>query len=68
MRVALVTESFLPDINGVTNSCLQVLEHLQRRGHRALVVAPGVGPTSFAGAEVLRTGPSADVGVGVGVW
>lgn len=55
MRVALVTESFLPDINGVTNSCLRVLEHLQRRGHRALVVAPGVGPTSYAGAEVLRT-------------
>lgn len=55
MRIALVTESFLPVVNGVTNSCLRILEHLERRGHEALVVAPGTGPTHYAGADVLRT-------------
>jgi phosphatidylinositol alpha 1,6-mannosyltransferase len=40
MRVAIVTESFPPDINGVAHSVVRVAEHLVARGHQPLVVAP----------------------------
>ena len=52
VRVAMVTESFLPSLNGVTTSVCRVAECLRQQGHKALIIAPSPAPTSFAGHPV----------------
>ena len=53
MRVLVVSESFLPQINGVTNSVRRVLEHLAANGHQAELIAP-TGPDSYMGFKITR--------------
>lgn len=54
MRVAIITESFAPTVNGVARSVHHVAEHLSHRGHQVLIVCPGPGPDRHGHAEVVR--------------
>ncbi|HEY6274807.1 MAG TPA: glycosyltransferase family 1 protein [Streptosporangiaceae bacterium] len=59
MRIAYVTESFPPDVNGVAHTALRVAEHLLSRGHHPLVIAPEPAsglrrPDSAFGYPVVR--------------
>lgn len=56
MRVAIVAESFLPHVNGVTNSVLRTIEYLKKHDHEVSVIAPGPGETSFNDTPVIRMG------------
>lgn len=54
MRVAVVSESFLPTVNGVTNSVCRVLDRLKAEGHEAMIVCPTVPgvPSDYLGFPV----------------
>ena len=54
MRICIVTESFLPQVNGVTNSTLRLLEHLKSNCHKALVVAPSGSVDDYLGFPVIH--------------
>jgi phosphatidylinositol alpha 1,6-mannosyltransferase len=55
MKVAIVTESFLPSINGVTNSVLRVIDTLLQEGHELLVIAPTSEGPSYRGVPVIKS-------------
>ena len=62
MRVAIITESFPPDINGVAHCVLRVAELLTSYGHHPLVIAPQ--PPGERGArevEKKKGAPSRDM-------
>ncbi|MCC9068545.1 glycosyltransferase family 4 protein [Arthrobacter cryoconiti] len=57
MKVAIVAESFLPEMNGVTHSLLKILQHLKLRGDQVLVIAPStleLAPDIVEGATIVR--------------
>lgn len=45
LRVAMVTESYPPEINGVAHTVQQLVEGLRRRGHTVQLVRPRQGPS-----------------------
>lgn len=59
-RIAIVTESFLPQINGVSNSVLRILETLKQREIEAIVIAPTRASSHHLGFPIY-TVPSLEV-------
>jgi phosphatidylinositol alpha 1,6-mannosyltransferase len=54
VRIAIVAESFLPQVNGVSNTVRHLTEQLSAAGHSLLVIAPGPGQLLHGGSPVVR--------------
>jgi phosphatidylinositol alpha 1,6-mannosyltransferase len=54
MRVAIVTESFFPQVNGVTNTVRHTVDRLLDTGHEPLIIAPGPGLSRYRTVPVVR--------------
>ena len=55
MRVVISAETFLPRMNGVVNSVIQVARYLRDQGVPVLIIAPDLaGPREFEGIPVER--------------
>jgi len=65
MRIALVTETFYPAIDGTTTTLKAVADRLVDTGHHVMVVAPGPGIGSYRGCPVVRVRPLEPVGAQV---
>ncbi len=55
MRIAIITENFLPKLDGVTRTLTRLLEYLQENRHQALLLGPDSGMEHYAGAEIVGT-------------
>ena len=53
MRIALLTEVFLPKIDGVVTRTTRHLDQLAELGHEVLIFAPGNPPERYAGFEIV---------------
>lgn len=52
MRIALVTETFVPSTDGVVTRLTKAVSHLKRAGHEVVVIAPDLGETEYDGVPI----------------
>jgi len=65
MRIALVTESFYPAVDGATTTVRNVADRLIDTGHEVLLVAPAPGLATYRRSKVVRISPFTRPGRGV---
>jgi len=55
MRIALVTETFLPSTDGIVTRFLHAIDYLREEGHDILIIAPDIEglPSEYNGARVI---------------
>lgn len=57
MRIAIFSDSFHPQVNGVVTSIVNLSENLADRGHQVFIIAPkywGLKEHNYPGVEVIR--------------
>jgi hypothetical protein len=55
LRIVIVTENFLPKVDGVTRTLARLLEHLEREGHQCMLLGPETGMGHYASHPLVGT-------------
>ncbi|MFC4986162.1 hypothetical protein ACFPFV_12955 [Salinicoccus siamensis] len=53
MKIAIVTETFLPSTDGIVTRLTKAIDYFIREGHEVLVIAPDLVYTIYKGAKVI---------------
>lgn len=53
MKIAIITETFLPSTDGIVTRLCATIQWLQKNGHEVLIIAPDLGTYEFNGAKVV---------------
>ncbi len=65
MRIALVTETFYPAVDGTTTTVKAVADRLVDLGHTIAIITPGPGLATYRGSHVVRVRPLEPTGAQV---
>lgn len=57
MKIAIVTETFLPSTDGIVTRLKKAIEYFLSESHEVLVIAPDLGVTEYRGAKVIGVKP-----------
>ena len=57
MKIAIVTETFLPSTDGIVTRLTKAIDYFLREGHEVLVIAPDLGVHDYKGAKVIGIKP-----------
>lgn len=54
MKVCLITETFLPQVNGIVRTLEKIVKHLEANGHETLIIALGDGEDQYSKTPIVR--------------
>lgn len=54
MRILLITETFLPQVNGIVRTLEKLLRFLEQNNHHSLVITLGEGDNKYSATEIIR--------------
>lgn len=53
MRIAIVTETFLPSTDGIVTRLTNAIRYIRQQGHDVLVIAPDLGKVNYFDADIV---------------
>ena len=54
LKIAIFTETFLPQVNGVVRTIEKIVKHLEKKGHQVKLFAIGEGEDHYSQSPVIR--------------